>query len=75
MTLFVCAADARTEQWGRRSASRSPWLGRALAGGETSLKRTHMPLCGRGEVPRIITYTQSLRPDVYAAGEDDSVGE
>lgn len=77
VTLFVCVADAVTQQWACRSRSTFPscWLGPALTGGE----RRRCSACAgprsSSRVPRIITYTQSLRPNVYAAAEDESARE
>lgn len=79
VVLSVCAAPARMQQWayggvGVWGCFPEPGLGHALAGEVMSLKSTHVPLSGRGEVPRRIIYAQSLCPNVYTAGADEGVG-
>lgn len=79
MVLSVCAAPSRMQQWAHGGVGvgrcfPEPGLGHALTGGVMSLKSTHVPLSGCGEVPRRITCAQSLCPNVYTAGADEGVG-
>lgn len=53
----------------------SCWLGPfSPEVGDIAPTWTHVPLRAC-YVPRIITYTRSLHPNVYTAGKDESVGE
>lgn len=68
-----CQDAAMGPRWGR-AVLPGARAGARSRSGDTSLKCTHVPLSGRGEVPRRITYAQSLCPNVYTAGADEGVG-
>lgn len=78
MILFVCAAGAVTEQW---ALQEDKCFLELLTGAQFSLEvrdiihmHRHAPLQACTKFPEY-TYTQSLCPNVYTAGEDESVGE
>lgn len=76
--LLVCAADAVLSNGPTRSTS--AFLSCCWAPVLTGEERHHSnayarPSVGSCEALRIITYTQSLCPNVYTAGEDESTGE